>query len=529
MLHTRAWPAAVLLGLAIPAGTAAQEPVAPTPVIDSVAIVVHNVFTEQEAARSFVFRLMNSVRVSTREHVVERELLFEQGEPYDSARSEETERNLRALRLFREVSVDTVRLDGRLVARVNTRDAWSTRAILHFSGATDGTWTGKFGVRETNLLGTGNLVHAAYRKEVDRDGLELQGQINRFITSQIDAGGFYFGLSDGKSGSWWGGDTWKSFDDRRYAVYRGEAAARRILRYRIPDAANPDTTFYWRRALVNRLTGAIATMASPAAYLRIGVLAEVRDEEYMLLRDTAQIIPDTVKAFVGVFGEYRRARFQIFRYLNGFAEEDIDLSPRVTVRFNFAPAGFGYESTGVGPGVVLAAGAPVGRGFVHGSVGASGLFNGAGLDSGRVVVRVTAAQKPAARHATIVHLQAGIIENPPPGGEFDLGFSVPPRSFEPHSFVGTHMVWGTAEHRWYALNGIFDVLGLGLAAFIDYGGAWYTDQDARRGGNVGIGLRTGRRLGSVANTGRFDLGYRFGEDVVGNRWVLSVGTGFAFP
>ena len=31
------------------------------------------------------------------------------------------------------------------------------------------------------------------------------------------------------------------------------------------------------------------------------------------------------------------------------------------------------------------------------------------------------------------------------------------------------------------------------------------------------------------DTGRIDLGYRFGPDVTGGRWVVSFGSGWAFP
>ena len=49
------------------------------------------------------------------------------------------------------------------------------------------------------------------------------------------------------------------------------------------------------------------------------------------------------------------------------------------------------------------------------------------------------------------------------------------------------------------------------AAFVDYGGAWYTDQDARFGGDIGIGIRTGSSRSTIPKVGRMDIGYRFGD------------------
>jgi hypothetical protein len=73
------------------------------------------------------------------------------------------------------------------------------------------------------------------------------------------------------------------------------------------------------------------------------------------------------------------------------------------------------------------------------------------------------------------------------------------------------------------------LLGLGLEAFLDYGGAWYPDQGNRSGGSVGAGLIFGSALSSVARTARADIVYRFGPDATGDRWVFAFGAGFAFP
>ncbi len=193
-----------------------------------------------------------------------------------------------------------------------------------------------------------------------------------------------------------------------------------------------------------------------------------------------------------------------------------------------APAAWGYERSGIGPRLDLAAAAHPPIGFIRGQVSAGGLFTDAGLDSGSVVMSLTFGAQPLERHATVLNIMGGAQKNPPPGQEFDLGFQVPPRSWEPHSFVGTRILLGSFEHRWYIWDSIFNLVGLGLAFFVDYGGAWYPDQSARFGGNIGVGLRTGGTLSAGARHARFDLGYRFGDDIVGDRWVFSFGPGFTF-
>jgi hypothetical protein len=65
----------------------------------------------------------------TRESVVQRELLFEKGLPYDEARIEETMRNLRGMGIFSLVRIVPVQTGkpGEVGVLVHTRDIWSLR------------------------------------------------------------------------------------------------------------------------------------------------------------------------------------------------------------------------------------------------------------------------------------------------------------------------------------------------------------------------------------------------------------------
>jgi hypothetical protein len=521
---------ASVAGLAGATGLRAQDAPAPSGgVIDTVVVTTENVFSAEETAGNFFFRLLNDIRFTTRPRVIRKEILFEAGEVADSARLAETERNLRALGLFRSVSVDTTRVEGRLRAEVRTKDSWSTQPILRFS-ASKGTWTGKIGIVEKNLFGTGNRLRLAWRKDVDRNAFELDGQFRRILDTEIDVAGVYNGLSDGNLGAWWIGDPWRSSEDGRAVAYFGDAADRRIIQYRIPATAVRDTTLWQVRSYGMGVTGAVAPLASPGRYLRTGIQAEVRNDRYFAFDDSASLAspPDSFKAWVGGFAELRRNSFQVRRYVNGFSPEDVDLSPYAFASVRIAPEAFGYERTGLGlaGGGGVAGAIPSGDLFYRLSVAANGLFSGGGIDSARVVVTGEGAAKPAERHVALVLFRAGAMDDPTPGTEFDLGFDAGPRLWEPHSFVGTRAVWGTFEYRWYIWDELLNLLGLGVATFLDYGGAWYPDQDPRWGGNAGVGLRLGSTRSSVGRTIRVDLGYRFGEGTSGDRWALGVSSGF---
>jgi outer membrane protein assembly factor BamA len=243
------------------------------------------------------------------------------------------------------------------------------------------------------------------------------------------------------------------------------------------------------------------------------------------------LVPDTVYGLVGAFAEYRRARYHRVDRLNGFTEEDQDLSDLVFVSVKLAAKGLGYASTGVGARVRLQTGARLGRATAKGLVDANGLFNAAGLDSGRVFARGTLALKPHDRHATFVQVTGGVLDRPPPGGEFDLGFEILPRLWGPHAFVGTRSLSATFEHRIFVASNIADLVGAGIAGFVDYGGAWYAGQNARYGGNAGLSVFFGSPLSSFAQVTHVSGGYRFGgglSEADEPRWAFSLGSGIRF-
>jgi hypothetical protein len=511
----------ILATLALNTRALGQSP----PVIDSIVIETFDIFTPAEAARNPLGRIANALHIRTRPWVVRNELLFHAGDTLNVWRLQETERNLRRLGLFSQVVVDTAHDGDRLVARVSTSDGWTTNGDVGFS-STGGSLTWHAGVTERNLLGTGNTAGIVFRHEPDRSAVRPLARINRPFGTPAVIAGYYDDLSDGRAGEWAPEVPFLSLSQPIGGGIPGAAAARRVLRFR--DGAQSDSL--WRRTFIQRAWLAWAPVAGPGGYVHLGVSGHVRREEYLAIADTAQVIPDTVSAIVGPFIEAFRPRFIEVTHYNGFArDEDIDLGPRMLLSVAAAPAAWGYARDGVGAGLTAQVGGGTPAVFGRLLVGMSGLFTSAGLDSGQVRAGLTLASRLLPRQATVLNVQAGVQKDPAPGAEFDLGHGTGPRGFGPHSFTGTRTVWGTAEHRVFLWDALLDLLGIGVAAFVDFGGAWYEDQAARLGGDAGIGLRLGLGPKSTGtNVVRFDIAYRFGEGWSGDRGVLSVGRAFEF-
>jgi hypothetical protein len=502
------------------------------PVVDTIIVNRSNVFPPDVAEGSGIFRIMNAIHIVTKEYVIRNELLFEVGQPLDSTLIAETERNLRKKNIFREVTFDTIRVDGRLAVEVDTHDGWSLKPKFSLGAASDGTITGQIGINDINLFGTGNQAYVAWEKQVDRQGINASVKFSRILATNLDLSGNYAGLSDGKNGNWYLGFPLRSVQSNSGLEHNGLAANQNVIQYRVDDAGE-DSTVFRRQALILDLDATVALQTSGRGYLRAGLHGEFRNEGYSgndSLGIGIPTIPDSLYGVFGGFVEANRVRFWEVNRLNGFGTEDVDLSLSLRLGVDVALSGLGFEKSGLGPSIRAAAGIPLPNGFVWAALDANALWNSAGLDSGRVLISVSSGFKPADKHALVGQIQAGLLENTPPGSEFDLGYQNAPRSWAPHAFVGTRTIWSMFEYRWFAFQHVLNLADVALAAFADYGGAWYEDQDRRFGGNIGFGLRSGSALATVATTGRLDFGWRFGNDLgEGSEFVVSFGSGFVFP
>ena len=495
--------------------------------IDTVVVVSKNVFPAGEAdAPGFIARLANALHVTTGPSVIRRLLLVSPGDPYDSARVAESERALRAMNVFSRVRVDSTRVDGRLALQVQTTDGWSTKPQLGYSSAGgDVSWL--VGMVEENLLGTASTLRAVYNRTPDRSILSLEYLNQHFVgrRAQLDLG--YQNLSDGRRGQWLFGVPFYETAARTALATDGEAASERILVFR--DGAL-DTTFA-RRALRVGVTGGWAVRATSRGYVRVWYGAHWRREDFAA--ETASAIPRSLFASAGAGVELSHVRFQVLERFNSYARrEDVDLSQTLRLGVWAAPRAWGYPAgrTGAGPEARAQLSALWPRGFALLRGQANGIYTGAGLDSGRVRAGVTVASQNLPRQTLILHLEGGALERTRPGSEFDLWLDKRgPRVFGVHEFTGTRMAWLALEDRILVTDELWGLVGVGLAPFLDWGGAWYADEGSRLGGDVGIALRLGPTRAVRGDVGEIALGYRFGAGFrPGSRWAVAVRKGVAF-
>jgi hypothetical protein len=472
-------------------------------------------------------RLGTSIHVTTRRRVVEREVLFRAGEPFDSARVAETARNLRALGIFRRVLIDSARTDSGLVLRVVTKDGWSTRPQFDFS-STAGQTAYSVGLEEVNLLGNAAYGAVAFANNPDRSTFTALFRQPRLFASRVYLQTGLQIRSDGRALSFGMGQPFLDYSARSGASVTAYDFDGDVLRFF--EGAQQASVVLRRRYAVLKLDAARALLASPGGFVRVGLFGQLRRDDFLQRTAVGTVpFPRTVTAAAGPYLWLNRADYLVVHNYRSFLrEEDVDLSPALIVGAYAAPKAFGYERSGVGLSGGAQAGLRLPGGFAAMRATATALYTSAGLDSGSVRLTGLWMAQPARLHTLAVQAQLGWLSNPVPGEEFDLGLGRGPRAFYQHAFTGDRLVNVTAEYRWTAAENLWNAVGVGLAVFGDYGGAWYAGSPRRTGRDAGIGLRLGPSRTTSGEAIRIDLARRFATDRQPAGWALVVGSGVRY-
>lgn len=143
--------------------------------IGTITIERKNVFdTSLPEENKSIFRLANRLHIKTREAVLRKQLLVQEGDPYDARKIEESGRLLRQNAYLFDATIETVPgTDGKRDLKVTTRDVWTLAPDASVSRS-GGENTLDFSIEELNLLGTGSKLSLSRTEDVDRDSNVVQ-------------------------------------------------------------------------------------------------------------------------------------------------------------------------------------------------------------------------------------------------------------------------------------------------------------------------------------------------------------------
>ncbi len=158
-------------------------------IISEIHVVTLDVFDESDPVPDF----FNVFHATTRERVIRRELLFREGEPYDSRRADETARNLKALRQLSLVLVVPITdpRPGFVRVLVMTKDVWSLRLNSDFEVANGRLNYLLLNPSEENVFGTHASIGGLF--VLERDTYSVGGLVshNRILGTRLSGSVFY--------------------------------------------------------------------------------------------------------------------------------------------------------------------------------------------------------------------------------------------------------------------------------------------------------------------------------------------------
>ena len=136
---------------------------------------------------------------------------------------------------------------------------------------------------------------------------------------------------------------------------------------------------------------------------------------------------------------------------------------------------------------------------------------------------------PFERHSLVAHVGVGpaaTIRGRAASSTWDSDSG--PRGFRNHAFTGDRGINTSAEYRYMAALDFLKVMDLGIATFVDWGGAWYNGSATTNRMGHGIGLRLGPSRATDIDLSRIDLVYRGKNDRDPAGWLIVIGRGLTF-
>lgn len=511
------------------AATALSAQTAAPPRVGKITIETLDIYSQTEASRGFLYRTADKLHIETRKSVIEKFLLFHEGDEFHPERLAETERNLRALRFLKSANVTAGSPhDGLVDVTVTTQDAW-TIAPETQAGSRGGSSSLGVNLSDTNILGLGKDLSFGWDRNSDRTTRAIAYNDPAFFGSYWNGRFAYGSNSDGY--------------DHRVSVRRP------FYSFATPWAL--DLTFNNFLRQDRQYTDGVETRRFrqhhrifSAGY---GIAWNPNDLDASRIVAGVRLITDDFSSLAGTrtpdlpqFREFRYLFVRLERVENDFLKlnfvdkdmryEDFNLGRQVSIE------------TAISPGPRTMTGFARAAGAIGWRIGEDGFF----MPDARVETRFSGGFANAVAGSSMLFVHRNNVAAHPrafvarftatsswrPDGDLQLyadGMNGL-RGYRIHSFSGTRSVVINVEERLFLGREVLQLLSPGVVVFADAG-------NATNGGlaslftmksDVGFGFRMGLPR-TPKNLLRLDFAYALNRDPLGRRgWLVSFASGQAF-
>jgi Omp85 superfamily domain/Surface antigen variable number repeat len=525
----RALSAALALCAAAAAGLLSAEDF---PQIRQIQIVSENVF--QDAETSLLARVADAVHGVTREQVIRRELLFAEGERLDPGKLVESERNLRALGLFRRVEIRAIPVGADEVdVVVRTRDSWTTE-VSGSVGRAGGKGHYGISLEEKNLFGTAKKFSLAAAERPDRSTREILYSDPQFLGRRLGLEVLYGNNSDGDRRHFSLDGGFRSLDSPAGAGLLFDQVTRQTRLYAEGSevARFGIETRSFELSAGQRLT---PEGSRPVARLFAGYRREETTFGPVERAGEDFTLPDARRfGFFFARIELARPEFSVQHDVAFFLrDEDFDLGDAFSFEVGYSPSALDAQEA-IAASVKLARGQRIPGGFVVGSLTAETRERGSSFENTLAQGELFAVWRPSEASSHTVVGQAVLAV----GNRLDREVQLEAdganglRAYRLHAFAGDRRVVFNLEDRVRLTPELLHLVVLGAAVFVDAGYAWPPGTPMRLSdlrADAGVGLRVGLPRASRHALFRFDLAYALRPDLQGHRgWLVSFSSSQAF-
>ncbi len=514
-------------------------------VIGEITVSVREIFDpERPGEDRWVFRLANRLHRTTRPGVIQRLLLFETGDRFDSRLLAESERLLRSQDFLIEGAAVPLcyRADAGGVAGVGgaagvvdvgvvTRDVWTTRAAVSVKRS-GGVNRSRFELSESSILGLGKELSVQRTSSVDRDTSSIRYRDRNLAGTRGQLEALYADNSDGRFRFLAASRPFYSLDTRRAGAFEGWVDDRVDRRYRLGEIFDG---FRHRQEHVTLTAGRSRGLVDGRTR-RWSVGFTYLEDQFERVAGEPQpvLLPaDRTLAFPWLSFQSIEDRFTEERGVDQLARtEDLQLGRSLFARVGVSSSLFGGDLDRLVFDGRFDQPQSWGDGsFLFSSVGGAGRWGSDGLENVLVSGSLRLYWQNLGRHRLFVLVEADIARDLDRERQLLLGGDSGLRGYPLRYAEGDRRALVTIEQRFYTNWELFRLLNVGGAIFVDVGRAWFAGAgppDPGWLGDVGVGVRIGSNRSSEGTLVHFDVAMPLQRDgtIRGLQWLVTTKRSF---
>jgi hypothetical protein len=525
----------------------------PGSVIGEVRVNAKDIFDAGDPGENRkLFRFANRLHRTTREGVIESQLLFKPGDVFNPELIAESARILRSHDYLYDVDIHPVlRDDGKVDVEVTTRDVWTLQGGASF-GRAGGKNSTSFSLSDSNFLGTGKEIELDRIGTVDRTSNLVRYTDPNLLGSRVSLLASYADNSDGgrqrleierpfySLDTRWAAGVRSFRDDRLESLYTlGKAET--FFRHQTDfveayGGYSPGlvdgVTNRWEAGFTYSQDAFSRTAQLPFGILGRGPLGKAIGK--------LPLPPDRVLAYPWVRFESVQSRYVVEKDLDRIQRsEDLNLGRQYSLLLGLSSPTFGGDGTRWVAQTAISDGwRPTPGQLILGQLGASTRWYQGDAENLVAGGRVRYYLRDIGSQVFYASLGADLAHRLDGEDQLLLGGDSGLRGYPLRYQAGDRRFLLTLEQRFYSDREVFHLAHLGAAVFFDAGQAWFVDtltlrdrllrQERQLLRDIGLGLRIASSRSSRGAVLHLDVAFPLdrSRSIQSVQWLVSTADTF---